>query len=76
MIDATGRLVRDTFFVFVDLVNWLWDKLWKFNRSLAKTLLPGQSRGIQTTVALVAVCGEIIGLWVFAVDFADRHPMF
>ncbi|MBT0772559.1 hypothetical protein KIH74_26675 [Kineosporia sp. J2-2] len=74
MIDAAGRLVRDVVFVFVDMVNWLWHRLWVFNRSAAKALLPGQSRAVQTTVAFVAVCGEIIGLWVFAVDWADKHP--
>ncbi|GAB3241767.1 hypothetical protein [Kineosporia babensis] len=75
MIDATGRLVRDTFFVFVDMVNWLWNKLWRFNRAAAKAMLPGQSRGVQTTVAFVAVCGEIIALWLVLVDFADQHPL-
>lgn len=75
MIDATGRLVRDTFFVFVDMLNWLWDRLWKFNRAAAKAMLPGQSRGVQSMVALLAVCAEIVGLWVFLVDFADKHPL-
>jgi len=62
------------FFVFVDMINWLWDKLWKLNRTAAKTLLPGQSRGVQTIVTLLAVCAEIVGLWVVLVNWAAQTP--
>jgi hypothetical protein len=75
MVDATGRLVRDMFFVFVDMVNWLWNKLWKFNRAAAGAMLPGQHRGVQSMVAMLAVCAEIVGLWVFLVNWADQHPL-
>lgn len=71
-LDSAARLVRDMFFVFVDIINWLWDKLWKLNRAAAKTLLPGQARGVQTLVALLAVCAEVVGLWLVLVDLAAR----
>jgi hypothetical protein len=73
MIGVTWRLIRDLYTVVADGVWWLWTRLWRLNRGLARTLLPGQSRAVHSLVALCAVLLEIVGLWVAAVDFAARH---
>ena len=67
------RLVRDMWTVFADAVYWLWTRLYRLNRGLARTFLPGQSRHVHRIVALFAVCLEIVGIWVAASGWAATH---
>ncbi len=67
------RLVRDVWTVFTDAVYWLWTRLYRLNRGLARTFLPGQSRHVHRIVALFAVLLEIVGLWVAASGYATTH---
>ena len=69
----TYRLIRDTWVVFADGAAWLCRSLWRINRRLARTFLPGQKRAVQSTVAALAVLLEIVGLVVVTADWAARH---
>lgn len=67
------RLVRDTWTVLSDGIYWLCRALWRFNRSLVRTVMPGQSRPVHATVAGLAVLFEIVGLWVAAAYYLGTH---
>ena len=70
MLDAALKLGKDVITVLADIINWIWSTLWKLNRGAARSLLPGQPRGVQSMVAFIAVCLEIVGLWVALVAWA------
>jgi hypothetical protein len=73
LIGGIGRLIRDLYTVLADGLWWGWTRLWRLNRGLARTFLPGQGKPVHTVVALVAVVLEFVGLWVAAVNFAATH---
>jgi hypothetical protein len=59
--------------VLSDGIYWLCRMLWRFNRGLVRSVLPGQSKAVHSIVAALAVLLEIVGLWVAAADWASRH---
>jgi hypothetical protein len=67
------RLVRDAWTVLSDGIYWLCRILWRFNRGLVRSVLPGQSRVVHVTVAALAVLLEIVLLWVGAANFFATH---
>ena len=73
MVTGAYRLVRDAWVVLSDGIYWLCRMLWRFNRSLVRSVLPGQSRAVHATVAALAVLLEIVGLWVAAANFVATH---
>jgi hypothetical protein len=73
MLTGAYRLVRDAWFVLADGIYWLCRTLWRFNRSMVRGVLPGQSRAVHATVAALAVLLEIVGLWVAAANFVATH---
>ena len=73
MLTGAYKLVRDTWIVLVDGIYWLCHLLWRFNRSVARSVLPGQSRAVHATVSALAVLLEVVGLWVAAANFVATH---
>ena len=73
MLTGAYKLVRDTWIVLADGIYWLCHLLWRFNRRLARSVLPGQSRAVHATVSALAVLLEVVGLWVAAANFAATH---
>jgi hypothetical protein len=71
--EKTYRLVRDMYRVFAQGAYWLWTRLWRLNRGLARTFLPGQHRGVQKLVAFVILLAELVALIVLAANFAATH---
>ena len=72
-LDKTFKLIRDFFTVFVDMVYWLWRRLWLLNRGVVRAMLPGQKRHVHTIVTYLVVMLEIVGLWVAATAWAAQH---
>ncbi|HST80424.1 MAG TPA: hypothetical protein VLL08_01645 [Kineosporiaceae bacterium] len=73
MLTGAYKLVRDAWIMLQDGIYWLCRTLWRFNRSLVRSILPGQSRVVHATVAALAVLLEIVGLWVAAANFVATH---
>jgi hypothetical protein len=73
VLESSYRLIRDAVMIFVDGIDWLWRTLWKLNRGIIRAMLPGQSKVVHSTVTVLAVLLEIIGLVVLLADWGARH---
>jgi hypothetical protein len=67
------RFVRDAWTVLADGIWWLCHTLWRMNRGIVRSMLPGQKKHVHATVTAMAVLLEVIGLWVAAANFAATH---
>jgi hypothetical protein len=73
LIGTTWRVIRDCYTIIADFLWWLWTRLWRLNRGLVRTFLPGQKRPVHNVVTVCLVLLEIVGLYVAVVDFVQRH---
>jgi hypothetical protein len=73
LIGTSWRLVRDIYTIIADSCWWLWTRLWRVNRRVVRTFLPGQKRAVHNIVTVCLVLLEIIGIYLVVVDFVRRH---
>lgn len=73
LIGSSWRLVRDIYTIIADFVWWLWTRLWRLNRGVVRTFLPGQKRAVHHIVTVCLVLLEIVGLWVALTAFIQSH---
>ena len=72
-VGATWRVIRDCYTIIADFLWWLWTRLWRLNRGLVRTFLPGQGKHVHSLVAVCLVLLEIVGLYVALVNFIQTH---
>ena len=73
VVGATWRVIRDCYLIIADFVWWLWTRLWRLNRGLARSFMPGQSKHVHSLVAVCLVLLEIVGLWVWLTAVVRGH---